>query len=169
MLQLFGGVLAVAGVLFSGMHGEHGSTTPKMIVRHASVENHDTSLSTKHMMNDREGKADGVIGTVSAVSGSTITVSVRTHMASSTPTLFTVDATNAKIFKGSATSSVSDILVGDRVAVKGEVSGTSVTAKVIRDGGVPPPPSIKRETRSLEGKHPFKNKMKEHHSTSTDQ
>ena len=47
-----------------------------------------------------------------------------------------MDATNAKIYKGSATTtvSVSDIAMGDTVMVQGTVSGTSVTATVIRDG-----------------------------------
>jgi hypothetical protein len=50
--------------------------------------------------------------------------------------VYTVDATNAKIYKGSATTtvSVSDIATGDTVMVQGAVSGTNVAATVIRDG-----------------------------------
>jgi hypothetical protein len=96
----------------------------------------------------------GVFGTVSAVNGDSLTVvsggrperpmPMSQQVASGSPmtfatTTYTVDATNAKIYKGSATTtvSVSDIMVGDTVIVQGAVSGTSVVATVIRDGVVP--------------------------------
>lgn len=76
-----------------------------------------------------------VVGTVSAVSGTTITVSGRQGFSTSTPvTTFTVDATNAKVVKANATSSVSSIAVGDTVLVQGTVSGSNITATMIRDG-----------------------------------
>lgn len=93
----------------------------------------------------------GIFGTVSAVNGDTLTVTAAARptrpmpeQASanvSAPTVvagavYTVDATNAKIYKGSATTtvSVSDIVKGDTVMVQGTVSGTNVVATVIRDG-----------------------------------
>ncbi len=86
----------------------------------------------------------GVFGTVSAVNGTTliVTATVWPRMASSTNsgnsgvTTYSVDASNAEIYKGSPTStvSVSDIAIGDVVIVQGTVSGTNVTATVIRDG-----------------------------------
>jgi len=86
----------------------------------------------------RGGATPGVFGTVSAVSGSTLTVTAKMRPnATSTPsTVYTVDASNAKIYKGSATStvSISSIAVGDAVMVQGTVSGSNVTATVIRDG-----------------------------------
>jgi hypothetical protein len=98
----------------------------------------------------RGGMAPGVFGTVSAVNGNilTVTASMRPERPmpeqalanSSTSTVvagivYTVDATNAKIYKGSATTtvSVSAIAPGDNVIVQGAVSGTNVTAIVIRD------------------------------------
>ncbi len=50
--------------------------------------------------------------------------------------VYTVDATNAKIYKGSVTSTVavSDIAQGDTVMVQGTITGTNVAATVIRDG-----------------------------------
>jgi hypothetical protein len=51
-----------------------------------------------------------------------------------TPTTYTVDATGATVTKDNAASSVSAIAVGDTLMVQGTVSGTSVTAKTIRDG-----------------------------------
>lgn len=76
-----------------------------------------------------------VVGTVSAVNGNSITVSGRQGFGTSTPaTTFTVDATNAKVMKANAASTVSSIAVGDTVVVQGTVSGSNVTATMIRDG-----------------------------------
>jgi len=99
----------------------------------------------------RGGMAPGVFGTVSAVNGNTVTVTATARPARPMPeqastsvtmqtvvagTVYTVDATNAKIYKGSATTtvSISAIATGDTVMVQGTVSGTNVTATVIRDG-----------------------------------
>jgi hypothetical protein len=96
----------------------------------------------------RGGMSPGVFGTVSAVDGDTLTVTSVTRMrpnATTTPAtssvVYAVDATNAKIYKGSATTtvSVSDIAQGDTVMVQGTISGTNVTATVIRDGAFPRP------------------------------
>lgn len=85
----------------------------------------------------------GVFGTVTAVSGDTLTVTAMarpfmngTSTSSATTTVYTVDAANATVYKGSATTtvSVSAIAVGDKVMVQGTVSGTDVTATTIRDG-----------------------------------
>jgi hypothetical protein len=94
---------------------------------------------------------DGVFGTVSAVNGDTLTVTATARPARPMPeqastsvsmptvvagTVYTVDATSAKIYKGSATTtaSVSDIATGDTVMVQGTISGANVAATVIRDG-----------------------------------
>lgn len=77
----------------------------------------------------------GVVGKVSAVNGDILTVAGRQGFGStSVATTFTVDATNAVVKKNNATSTVSSIAVGDTVAVQGTVSGTNVTATMIRDG-----------------------------------
>lgn len=81
----------------------------------------------------------GVFGTVTSISGDTITVTSmgRRGPASTTPsttTTFTVDATNAVVMKANATSSVSSIAVGDVIAVQGTVTGTNVVATKINDG-----------------------------------
>jgi hypothetical protein len=82
----------------------------------------------------------GVSGTVSAISGSTLTLLGRDGT-----TTYTIDASNAKVSKlgtpatagtqpTSTTIAVSDILVGDSLRVQGTVSGNSVTATQIMDG-----------------------------------
>lgn len=99
------------------------------------------------------GMTPGIFGTVSAVDGDTLTVTsvMRPHpmpmqpvgtpatSAVTSTVVYTVDASNATIYKGSATTtvSVSDIATGDMVIVQGTVSGTNVTATVIRDGVMP--------------------------------
>ena len=94
----------------------------------------------------------GILGTVTTIDGNTITVTSSPHTmrpmperATSTPVtsvpsaVYTVDATNAKIYKGSPTStvSISAIAVGDMLIVQGTVNGTNITANIIRDGVVP--------------------------------
>lgn len=93
----------------------------------------------------------GIFGTVSSVNGDTLTVTATARptrpmpeqaaASANTPTVvagtvYTVNAANAKIYKGSATTtvSVSAIATGDTVMVQGTVSGTNVAATVIRDG-----------------------------------
>ncbi len=80
-----------------------------------------------------------VFGTVTAVNGATLTVTETARPGISTTTaakVYAVNADNAKIYKGGATSTVSvaSIAVGDTVMVEGTVSGTTVTATAIHDG-----------------------------------
>lgn len=75
-----------------------------------------------------------VLGTVTAVSGNTITVK---DLRANTGTIYTVDATNATIIKNGTTSSVSNILVNDTISVQGVLNGTIITATKINDGLVP--------------------------------
>ena len=72
----------------------------------------------------------GVGGTVTAVSGNTITV---TGMDGKT---YTVDASGATITKD-MTVGVADIKVGDTIGAQGTVNGTNVTATNIHDGKMP--------------------------------
>lgn len=84
----------------------------------------------------RGGMPPGVFGTVSSISGDMLMVTQKARPnATSTPTVtYTVDATNAKVIKNGTTSTVASIATGDMVMVQGTVSGTNVTATVIRDG-----------------------------------
>jgi hypothetical protein len=85
----------------------------------------------------------GVFGTVSAINGTTLTLTSKSFggpqsaTASASPQTYTVDASNATVFKDGATSTLSSVAVGDMVMAAGTVSGTSVTATTIRDGIVP--------------------------------
>ncbi len=72
----------------------------------------------------------GTAGTVSAVSGNTITLTGKDG------TTYTVEAGSAAINKISSIS-VSNIAVGDTLMVAGEKNGTTITAKHIMDGQMP--------------------------------
>ncbi len=76
----------------------------------------------------------GIGGTVSAVNGTSLTVTSKVGPNGGAATTYTVDASSATVTKSGAASSVSNIAVGDTVMVQGTVSGTSVAAKTIRDG-----------------------------------
>ena len=90
--------------------------------------------SPQKMMNkeNRSGMRPAVVGKVTAVNGNSITVDTYLGRASTT-TSYVVDATNATVKKNNATSSVSNITVGDLILVQGTVSGTNVVATNIRD------------------------------------
>jgi hypothetical protein len=77
-----------------------------------------------------QGNGEPVIGgSVSAISGDTLTVTNKSNVT------YSVDATNATVVKGNATSSLASIATGDSVVVQGTVNGTSVTASTIIDQG----------------------------------
>ena len=80
----------------------------------------------------------GIMGTVSAVNGTTLTVT-ETNPKTSAVTTYTVDATSAKVMKGAqgaapTTSTLSSVAVGDKVAIRGTVTGTNVVATNVMDG-----------------------------------
>lgn len=79
------------------------------------------------------GMEHGVMGKVTAVNGSTLTVTGPNGKT------YTVEAGSATIHR-MVTGSLSDIVVGDTIGVQGSVSGSSVTAKEIMDG-LPLPPA----------------------------
>jgi hypothetical protein len=144
MFNLIAGAFAAVGMMFGGLFGGHASTTPMhgSMGMGSSTAMHGMMMGSSTAMHGRMGSSTpmmgmmagkGVMGLVTSVNGSTITVSGKDAMQSATTT-YSVDASAAKIVKGSATSSVSSIVVGDRVMVEGTVSGTSVSAKLVIDG-----------------------------------
>lgn len=81
---------------------------------------------------DRMLHKNTVVGTVSVVSGTTINLNAF-NMHSSTTSQYTIDASNAAVFKGGATSSLSEIVAGDKIVVRGAITGTNVIATKIRN------------------------------------
>lgn len=80
----------------------------------------------------------GVFGTVSSISGNTITITSKGFGQNTTEKTYTVDATNAKVTKDGASSSVSAIAVGDNIMVRGTITDTNVVATDIYDGKIGP-------------------------------
>jgi hypothetical protein len=80
------------------------------------------------------GFGGGTMGTVTAISGTTLTVSGKDGGT------YTIDASSATVKASGAASAVSDIKVGDTVMIQGKVTTASMTATNIEDG-VPTPPS----------------------------
>jgi hypothetical protein len=86
----------------------------------------------------------GVVGTVSANDGSTLTITVKkfskpvtgvTTPVAPTTVTYTITTTGATtVTKAGVASTVSGIAVGDTVAVQGTITGTTVAATSIRDG-----------------------------------
>lgn len=77
-----------------------------------------------------------VIGTVSTVSGNTLTITAKKNKKKNTTKTYTVDATNAKIIKAGTSTAVSNIAIGDTVMIKGTINGANITATSIRDGAI---------------------------------
>ncbi len=93
------------------------------------------STSTESMIS---GDGNPVVaGTVSAISGNTVTLKNNSN------TEFTIDVTNATVTKGNSTSSVSGIAIGDNILVQGTVNGNSVTASLVIDQSAKPVASSK--------------------------
>ncbi|MFA7309781.1 MAG: DUF5666 domain-containing protein, partial [Candidatus Paceibacterota bacterium] len=107
------------------------------------VQHDDGDRGSKGKDDDRDddrGKAtstkehadkSGIVGTVSAISGSTITVTSKDGVT------YTVNASGATLAGSEGTSfTLADVKVGDKVNVRGTVSGTTVTATKIVDGRI---------------------------------
>lgn len=93
--------------------------------------------------------APGIVGQVTAISGSMITMTEVGPTATAT-VAYTVDATNAIVLKNAVTSSLSGIAIGDRILVQGLVIGTSITAVQVMDGpsAIRPPTSTAWEAEN---------------------
>lgn len=91
-----------------------------------------------------------VSGVITAINGNILTISSTEIMrnflnassstsspvvaTTSTTTLYTVNASSAKVFKDGATGSVASLLVGDKVMINGVVNGNTIEAKIIHSG-----------------------------------
>lgn len=102
-----------------------------------------TSAATSQNANPQNGQErqkPAAVGQVTAINGSTITLTDKMSN-----TTYTVDASSAKLYTHSAPSaagqkptqtaiSVADVKVGDTLMVQGTVNGSTITATTINDG-----------------------------------
>jgi len=123
MSNIFASIFTGFGAFFTGMFGGgHASTTPPMMHQQP---NSAWESSTTAMRGDMAIFKDGVFGLVETINGTTLTIDGREGTSTATTT-YSVDASNAKIIKGSAvmngsattTATISDISVGDHVVVE---------------------------------------------------
>lgn len=111
--------VALIGSTF-GLTGNYAAAAPATVSNLFAV-----SKRARHM--------PGIIGVVSGVNGSTLTVKALNG------SIYTVNAEKAKIVKDkNIETSLATIDTGDKIMVRGEVDGTNVTAEVIREGVFPP-------------------------------
>jgi hypothetical protein len=77
-------------------------------------------------------KMPAVVGTVTNISGSTITLTAKNG------TVYTVDAASAKITKNNSPIQIANIAIGDTLAIIGNTNGTNISATNIIDGILKP-------------------------------
>jgi len=75
-----------------------------------------------------EDKREGIVGTVSAINGSVISILTISREGTTTAT---VDATGVLIIKDNATSSISEIQIGNMIFVQGDILDSTITAEKI--------------------------------------
>jgi membrane-bound inhibitor of C-type lysozyme len=134
---LFVAVLAFAALVMVGSRAVFAEASPHDDADNSMGNSYGPAMDQNG--GGAQSAAPGVMGTVSSVDGTTLTVTGfgRPDSASSTntaTTTYSVDASGATVMKDNATSTVSAIAVGDAVTVRGTVSGTSITATSIFDG-----------------------------------
>ena len=77
----------------------------------------------------------GVMGVVSVIKGSNLTIQSHSFGPNSATTTYSIDASKAIVIDKGATSTLSAIAIGNPIAVEGTVNGTSVIATKINIGG----------------------------------
>ncbi len=92
----------------------------------------DTQFNMNYPENGNwENFKPGIMGTISAVSGTTLTVTAKDG------TVYTVATADAKFQKEKgSTIGINDLKVGDTVLIQGTVNGTNVTAKNVFDAQI---------------------------------
>jgi len=114
------GIVGRPGMFASSTRGEQGNGGK-------GLGRGPTSTATTSPI---QGNGEPVIaGSVASMSGSSLTITNASNVT------YTVDASNAAIVKGRATSTIASIAVGDNVVVQGVVNGTAITASSIIDQG----------------------------------
>lgn len=123
-------ILAIAGIILAGS----AIMSP---VEAATTTNAQKQQKSQQSGNMQQSQNMGTVGTVTAVNGTTITMTskqpAKDTSAEATAT-YTVDASNATVTKNNGTSSVSAITTGETIIVEGTISGTNITATSIKIG-----------------------------------
>jgi hypothetical protein len=148
-LFIVGAFMIVSAIGFSGsIYAENYGKRASIDLRNnIEIRNDDdVTDSDRSLLNWSFGP--NIMGTVTAVSGQTLTVK-----AGSTGTVYSVDASAAKIRKGDETQALSGISVGDTVFVQGAINGTSMVATlIVETKSIAAKPTIKEDMSGVVGK-----------------
>lgn len=74
------------------------------------------------------------VGQIISINSNNFSLASRSLGRGSATTTYTVDVSNALIIKQKATTTISSLVVGDLVIVRGTLNGTNIKAKIVRDG-----------------------------------
>jgi len=115
----------------------NGSNVTATIIRDGFGKDNDKNgkenkLPRQGMQASQVIQGDGqpvVGGTITSINGASLTATNKSNVT------YSIDASNAKITKSGASSTLSSVAIGDNVIVQGAVNGTSVTASSIVDQG----------------------------------
>jgi Domain of unknown function (DUF5666) len=118
--------IAVGDVVFV-----RGSVTGTSVVAASVMDGLVKPMITKKEGNEGIRTPLGQVGKVTAINGTTITMQ---EGPANNLVTYTVDASSATVMKDGVASTVSAIAVGDKIMVKGTVTGTNVVATSIADG-----------------------------------
>ena len=122
------GINVVATSINDGVMGANGIKHPGTLGQGTNGKPW-TATSTAQVIGNGQPV---VAGTVSVVNGTTLTVTTTSNVT------YTVDASGAKVLQGqNVTTSLSSIVVGNKVLVQGTVNGTSITASTVIDQSLP--------------------------------
>ena len=129
------GALVIAGVAVFGIQAASSSST----VTGAIAGNTSTQTGQGPGGGAMPG-AMGTIGTITAIDGSTITLSARAggppgQSSSSTATTVSVTTTDSTTVSSAVAGSLPDIAVGDQISAMGTGSATALTATSVTDNG----------------------------------
>jgi len=107
----------------------------------ATVKHARPVTAPKMHANIKKPNLGGIFGTITSISGNTLTVQGKNNSS----TVYTVDATGAKVVINGQASSLSGLAVGNQIAVRGKSTGTNqISAQSIMKGM---PPIVKGAPR----------------------
>lgn len=134
---LFVGIIALTLFNLSNANAEMMNRGERgQMQRETERDNRENRMGINNGL--ERGQKD-IVATVTAINGNTFTVSEifrgEGKNATTTPKIYTVDVSSAKFVKAGATTTVSSIVIGDKISIVGAINGSNITAKVIREAG----------------------------------
>lgn len=130
LLTALGLIVGIAGSIGLQSYASSVNTT-NTTPTDDSITSTATGTPATEQPKTRSHSALGGDGNVTAINGNTITMQEEANEGGA---IYTVDASNAAITNNGAQAKITDIKVGDKIFVQGDISGTNVAAKSISLG-----------------------------------